>query len=248
MTTFRDLTRQWNAGLDRFLTRGVKWLILINVAVFIVTGLFASLGIDLFDLFAQNPIVSKRGTQTGIRWDINWLCAMQFFTYMFLHADFWHLFMNMLVLWFFGPPMEQRWGTVAFLKFYLTTGFLAGALHGVLAPIIIGLNVQMIGASGAVLAVLLAFGLYYPKQTVLLWFVLPIPAGVLVVLIGIITILSLFRSPGSQVSHLTHLAGFAFGYLWIWLGQRYPEYWLFNSDPGPFSRFDRGRGRFRGRF
>ena len=250
--TLQHQVRQFNYFLDRHLTRGVKWLILANAAVFLAEFLLVMpSGIEptFYSVFAQNPIVRYRELPSGqVSLQINWLCTLQFFSYMFVHANIWHLFWNMLALWFFGPPLEQRWGTVAFVKFYLFTGFMAGALHGVLAPFFVGQHYIMIGASGAVFGVLLAFAIYYPHQQVLLWFVLPIPAWALVTLIGIITFYSLIGGSNVGVSHLTHLAGLGFGYLWLRLSQVYPVMWLFNNDPGPFSRGPRRGGRFSDRF
>ena len=237
--TFRQYVEQVNYTLDRNLTRGVKWLMLINVAVFLVE-FFVLIPLrvdDLFiALFAQNPVVQFTESDAGLGIKFNWLCVMQFFTYMFLHASFWHLFWNMLALWFFGPPLEARWGKVVFLKFYLFTGFTAGALHGLVAPFFTTDNYYMIGASGAIFGVLLAFAICYPQQKVLLWFVLPMASRYFVILIGVFTFLSLLGGGGSTISHFTHLAGLAFGYLWIRLGERYPSAWLFDPRVLPFSR------------
>jgi membrane associated rhomboid family serine protease len=245
--TLREYIRQFNYTLDRNLTRGVKWIILANVAVFLVDQLFfASFGNDdvFLWLFAQNPIVFLRELQYGgIELKINWLCPIQFLSYMFVHATFWHLFWNMLALWFFGPPLEALWGKVAFLKFYLFTGFMAGALHGMIAPFFIGEHYYMIGASGAVFGVLLAFAVYYPQQKVLLWFVLPMSSRYFVMLIGFVTFLSLLGGGGSHVSHLTHLAGLGFGYAWLRLREHFPTVWLFNEAGRPFTRIVR-RSRF----
>jgi len=238
--TIRQYFRQINDTLDSHLTRGVKWLILINVVVFLIEHLvFVPLVIDdiFIWLFAQNPIVRLYTEETGsIRVAVNWFCPMQFLSYMFVHANIWHLFWNMLALWFFGPPLEARWERPAFLKFYLLTGFLAGALHGIVAVFFLNQNYYMIGASGAIFAVLLAFAICYPDQKVLLWFVLPMPARYFVLLVGILTFLSLFGTGGSHVSHFTHLAGLGFGYLWIWLRNRFPTMWLFSPHLAPSPR------------
>jgi len=250
MDPFRRPLYDFNRFLDRHLTVGVKWLILANTAVFLTEAfLVVPFGVEdrFFALFAQNPLVSYEQTPLGgVALKINWLCTMQFFTYMFVHANFWHLFWNMLALWFFGPPMEYRWGTVAFLKFYCFTGFAAGALHGLLAPFFVGSHYMMMGASGAIFGVLLAFAIYYPHQQILLWFVIPVPARVLVALIGIFTFLSLVGGARTNISHLTHLAGLGFGYLWIRLHEAYPRAWLFNNDAGPLGSSRGSFGRWGG--
>jgi membrane associated rhomboid family serine protease len=238
--TVREFIRQFNATLDRSLTGGVKWILLANVAVFLVEQLvLVPLNWDdiFVYLFAQTPVVRfVEGQSGGIRVLVNWLAPVQFLSYMFIHANVWHLFWNMFALWFFGPPMEARWGRVAFLKFYLFAGFGAGALHGLIAPFFLGENYLMIGASGAIFGVLLAFAMYYPRQPVLLWFILPMPSQYFVALIGFVTLVSLFGSGGSHISHLTHLAGLASGYAWLRLYERFPRLWLVNEAVLPFSR------------
>jgi len=238
--TLREFIRDTNYSINRKLTPAVKWVFFANILVWIVENIaFAPFGLDdwFLWLFAQNPTVSYRlitAGQYALR--VNWLCPLQFFSYMFVQLNFWHLFWNMLALWFFGPPIEARLGTPAFLKFYFFTGFCAGALHGMLAPFFYGENYFMIGASGAIFGVLLAFAIFYPHQQVFLWFILPIPSRLFVLLIGVFTFASLFQSGGSGISHLTHLAGLGFGYLWIWLRGIFSGAWLFNSDPRPFAR------------
>jgi membrane associated rhomboid family serine protease len=239
----RNHWRQFNFMLDQFLSRGVKWILFLNVLIYLFQRLLiAPLGYDerFFDLFAQNPIVRSSPTPNGTALSFNWLATIQFLTYMFIHGNFWHLFFNMLALWFFGPPLEVRWGTPMFVKYYLFSGFLAGALHGLITPLIPAQAVSapywMIGASGAVFAVLLAFAYYYPNQRILLWFVIPVPAQVLVTIMGVLALFYVLAEPGSHVSHLTHLAGLAFGYLWLKIHERFPSLWLVNEDPGPFVR------------
>ncbi len=237
--TLREYLREVNAGLDRYLTRGVKWILLANVMVFLaIKILFTPLNEDLaLKWVAQNPIAQFRESTNGeLGLRVNPLCIPQFFTYMFVHLSVWHLAMNMLSLWFFGPPLESRWGTAIFVKYYLLTGFAAGALHGMLAPFFYRSSYVMFGASGAVFAVLLAFAMYFPHEKVLLYFVVPIPARVFVILLGLFTFYSLFGTENITISHLTHLAGLGFGYLWIRLAQVFPDAWWFNERVLPFGR------------
>lgn len=230
---------------DRYITRGVKWVLLANVAVFLIENLFFvpfARDDQFIGFLAQSPVV--RFTQSefgGMAVVINWLCPIQFVSYMFVHANVWHLFWNMLALWFFGPPLEALWGKRAFLKFYLFTGFGAGALHGLVAPFFLGQDYYMIGASGAVFGVLLAFAVLFPNQQVLLWFVLPMPSRYFVFLIGIMTLFALLGSGGGQISHFTHLAGLGFAYGWLWLRVRFPMAWLFNESRWPQWRVRRRR-------
>jgi len=130
-------------------------------------------------------------------------------TYMFVHAGFGHIFFNMLALYFFGPQVEIRVGRRAFLGLYLVSG-LAGALLSLVTP-----YAHIVGASGAVFGVMLAFARYWPRATILIWGVLPVEARVLV---GITTVLALWGGlTGAQggIAHFAHLGGFFGGYLYL---------------------------------
>ena len=123
-------------------------------------------------------------------------------TYMFVHVGgFFHLFFNMLALFFFGPPLEERWGGREFLKFYFIAGA-GGALLSLAFPYIaIG------GASAAVYGVMVAFALYWPDNPIYIWGIFPVKAKWLV---GLLVGLSMFYAiSGGQagVAHLAHLGG-----------------------------------------
>ncbi len=138
----------------------------------------------------------------------------QLFTYMFLHAGFLHIFFNMLLLWMFGKQIELVWGTKKFISYYLISGFGAGLFIWLLSESI------TIGASGAVMAVLFAYGYLYPNRT-LLFYLIPMKAKYCI-LILILTELSqeLLRNPSDNVSHVGHLGGMLAGYLYIKFGKQ----------------------------
>jgi hypothetical protein len=124
----------------------------------------------------------------------------------------------MLTLWFFGRPVEAIMGRAEFIRFYCMAIVVAG-LAWVIGERVSGLGdmSRLVGASGGVMAVLAAFIWYYPRETVLIYGVLPVPAWAL----GIIYLLSDLRGAGSQagnVAHVAHLAGAAFGLLYAWRG------------------------------
>ncbi len=123
------------------------------------------------------------------------------FTYMFVHANFWHLFFNMLSLYFFGPRVEERLGKGHFLALYLVSG-LAGALFSFLTPV-----ARIVGASGAVFGVQLAFARYWPRVQILIWGILPIEARWLVVIMTLISIRGGFTG-GGGIAHWAHLGGY----------------------------------------
>jgi len=138
----------------------------------------------------------------------------QVFTYMFVHADFSHILFNMLGLFMFGMPVERRIGSREFLLFYLLTGTLSG-IFSLVSYLATGTNVILVGASGAIYAVLFAFAVFYPYARIFVFGILPIRAPLL---IGIYTAIEVFNQVfGSTrgVAHLTHLAGFGFSYLYF---------------------------------
>jgi membrane associated rhomboid family serine protease len=142
-------------------------------------------------------------------------------TYGFLHDDSspWHLVFNMLALWFFGREVEAIMGRMEFFRFYLVSIVLAGLVW------VVSVNVGgrdggrsvLIGASGAVMAVLAVFIWYYPRQTVLIWGILPVPAWAL----GVLYFMSDVQgaaSGGGRVANVAHLAGAIFGAVYAWRG------------------------------
>jgi membrane associated rhomboid family serine protease len=138
-------------------------------------------------------------------------------TYMFLHGGLGHIFFNMLGLFFFGPRLEQRLGGRHFLGLYFASGIMGAALSFFFTP-----HASIIGASGAVFGIFLGFALYWPRERVYIWGVLPVEARVLV---AIMTFLALYggASGGGGVAHFAHLGGFAGGYLYLrWAEWRSP--------------------------
>lgn len=139
-------------------------------------------------------------------------------TYMFVHSSFGHIFMNMLVLFFFGPPLEREWGSKFFLKYYLATG-LGGALFSVLLYSIAG-SAPMVGASGAIFGLLLAFALNWPDAKIMLYFVFPVPAKWFVGVLGAFTLLSTINAGQGSVAHWAHLGGLVTGFVFLKYGER----------------------------
>jgi len=190
---------------------GIKQLLIANVIVFVLT-------------------------QTGgLRWWVEWfglnphdvifgLRIWQPFTYMFLHGSIWHIGINMLMLWMFGSELENLWGRKEFLKFYFVTGVGAGVFS--LVPYFFGVITgyqgiipSIIGASGAIYAILLAYAMTYPDRTVLVYMVLPIKVKYLMLIMGVITFTSVGNADG--VAHITHLGGLVVGWLYLRRNGRY---------------------------
>lgn len=142
-------------------------------------------------------------------------------TYMFVHGGFWHLFVNMLVLFFFGPPLERAWGSREFLKFYLVSG-LGGALISLLfLPLpVVEPATTVVGASGAIFGVMLAFALMWPDARIYVWGILPVRAKWFVAALAFFTLYATFAGGGGNVAHWTHLGGLVTGIVYLRHGER----------------------------
>lgn len=139
----------------------------------------------------------------------------QFISYMFFHSSMTHLLFNMLGLFFFGSQVEKRIGSWEFLLFYLLTGLLAGIFSFAVYVWSGNYVVILLGASGAVYAVLLAFAVFFPFARIFVFGIIPVQAPLLVVIYTVIEVFSQVSGRNSSVAHLTHLAGFGFAYLYI---------------------------------
>jgi rhomboid family protein len=187
-----------------YLTPGVKWLLIINTAVFLLYYLGGAA------VQRQAVVLLGLSAEAAVRNLMIW----QLFTYQFLHAGITHILFNMLAVWMFGTMLEQDWGTRRFLKFYFLCAIAAGVCV-LVANIAVGdWGTPTIGASGAIFGLLVAFGVLYPNQTVLMSFLFPIKAKYMVMIYVAIELLMTF-GPNTGVSTVAHLGGAAFGYLYI---------------------------------
>src|SRR6516165_1948007 len=187
-----------------YLTPGVKWLLIINTAMFLLT-------------YLGGPAVNNQARLLlGLRAEavVHILMVWQVVTYMFLHAGITHILFNMLALWMFGSMLEQDWGTRRFLKYYFLCGIAAGVCVLVVNVAIGDWYTPTIGASGAIFGLLVAFGVMYPNQTVLMNFLFPIKAKYMVMIYAGIELLMTF-GPNTGVSTIAHLGGMAFGYVYL---------------------------------
>ena len=139
-------------------------------------------------------------------------------TYMFLHAGLWHIGFNMLALYFFGPAVETRLGGRHFAGLYLSSGVMGAVLSVPFMP-----HAAIVGASGAVFGVMLAFARYWPRQRIYIWGVLPIEARWMVVLMTGFSLWAGFGGTRDGVAHFAHLGGFLGGFLYLkWMDWRSP--------------------------
>ncbi len=136
----------------------------------------------------------------------------QLFTYIFLHGGIGHLLFNLLALWMFGGELENYWGSKKFLGYFLFCGIGAGICTVVFIPYQF---IPVIGASGAIYGILLAFGWFFPNRPIFIYFLFPIPAKYMVILYGLIELLSSMEGTGGGIAHLTHLGGLLFGFFYM---------------------------------
>jgi len=184
------------------MTPWVMRLLIANGIVFAITALIEP-GIGNALAFVPSAILTRPWT---------------LITYMFVHGNFMHLFFNMLGLFFFGPPLESRWGSREFIKFYVICG-LGGAILSLLF-----VNSAIIGASAAVYGVMLGFAMNWPDTPIYIWGIFPIPAKILVVIFAAISLFSAFGGRMDGVAHFAHLGGFAAAFAYIkWERYRGPK-------------------------
>jgi len=188
-----------NFGFGRLMTPAIKWLLIANFAVYFLQA------------FAFEPMVRwfafiPRDAVPGLQ-------VWRFVTYMFLHVGFSHIAFNMFGLWMFGTQVERLWGSRTFLIYYFVCGLGGAAVYGVFN--LVGMNAfsPMMGASGAVYGLLLAFGLSFPEAIVLAGMIFPMKAKYFVALYGVIELLSI-RS-GDAVAHVAHLGGMLAGFIFL---------------------------------
>jgi len=180
---------------------GVKLLVIINIVVFILTELSGQ----------RNMLFSSFGLVPNQVWTN--FKVWQLFTYLFVHGGFLHIFFNMFVLWMFGKDLEIQWGKNEFLLFYFTCGIGAG-----LMTVLFSINsiVPIVGASGAIYGLLVAYGFIYPNRMVYLYGLFPLKVKYMVLGLGVIAFLASLSANQSNVSHITHLSGMIIGVLYIY--------------------------------
>ena len=234
-----------------------KNLLLVNIIAFVATWILQLRGLDLNDLLGLHFFMAA---------DFQ---VWQLLTYMFLHSGFTHILFNMFALWMFGVVIENVWGPKKFLFYYISCGVGAGIMQeiaqffsfyftisaqdptvgfGELFAIGHQLSTQLngwttIGASGAVYAILLAFGMIFPNERIFI-FPLPIPikAKWFVMFYVAIELFSAMSSSGDNVAHMAHLGGMLFGYLIIRYWNNHPTAGYGRSNGRQF--FDRLKENF----
>jgi membrane associated rhomboid family serine protease len=213
-------------GFGSILTPWVKRLLIANTVIFFVTLAMPIIGAYL--ALVPRAVVLRPWTP---------------FTYMFVHGGMMHLLFNMLGLFFFGSPVEERMGSGHFIRFYLACG-----LGGALLSLVFAFNSSVVGASAAVMGVMVAFALYWPDARIWIWGIFPVPAKILVAITVMLDLYgSIQSSPGDAVAHFAHLGGVVIAILYVkWWQPRHLNEWKRRAS-GPGAKPTGGLfGRMRG--
>lgn len=197
------------SSLNRSLTPAVRILLIGTMSISLLQWALELTAGNLFTLLFS---LSVPGLEHGYFW--------QPLTYMFLHGGFWHLFLNLLGLFFFGPDTERVLGTRRFLALYLASGIIGGLSWAALTGSRGGI---CLGASGAIFGVLGAFAALFPDRpvTLLVFFVMPVTmkARTLAIALGLFNLLSMM-GPGN-IAYAAHVAGGIAGYAYAALFYRH---------------------------
>ncbi len=187
----------------------IKYLLIANGIIFLITkSMFTGAWTPIGEIFAQYFALWSLNGGGSLPSFMPW----QLVTYMFLHADLSHIFFNLFALWIFGQAIENLWGTKRFIIYYLLTGVGAALIHMIVG----GYFTYTIGASGAVFGILLAFGMMFPNQYIILLFPpIPIKAKYFVGIYGAIELFSGLSRTDSGVAHFAHLGGLIVGFILI---------------------------------
>lgn len=181
----------------------MKKLIFFTVGCFLIQKVAPYvLDIDLINIFALRPAELIKD-----------LTVWQLLTYMFLHGGIMHIVVNMLMLWMFGAELEGYFGKAHFLFYYLTAGIFAGLVSAVcyynsMTPIV--------GASGAIFALLISYGFIYPDRQILFFGIFPMKTKYFILLVCLMTFwVPLMDNSGDGVAYFAHIGGIVFGLVYM---------------------------------
>ena len=198
--------RFYSINLGREFSPAVKYLLLSNLVIFVFYNLFGDSlrnTMNYWLALSQYSIVHK-------------FHLWKFVTYLFLHDGFWHILFNMLVLWMFGTDVELYMGTRTFVKFYLFCGIGGGIAH------IFFFANPVVGASGAIYGLLVAFGILFAERviTLLIFFIIPVQMKakyLILIVFGGSLLMLVFSGSGSEIAHLAHLGGAVCGLIYFYI-------------------------------
>jgi membrane associated rhomboid family serine protease len=225
----------------------VKYLLIANVVLFVLTMLLERMGISLFQYLAVYSVKSSL------------FHPYQLVTHMFMHGSIGHLFFNMFALWMFGRVLEEVWGPQRFFIFYFVCGLGAAILHSLVIYLQINyaighmdpnvaqtvinegadvlsrgmnytqiemrnlnlmINTPTVGASGAIYGLLLAFGMLFPNSIIYIYFAFPLKAKYFVMFYAALELYMGISNHSDNIAHFAHLGGMLFGLILILLWRK----------------------------
>jgi len=189
------------------ITTAVKWLLIINIAVFLVVITIKPLGVLIYDWFQLDPTTLLRALQ-----------LWRLVTYQFLHDPNWitHIVFNMLGLYFLGPTLERYWGSRKFLIFYLSCGAAGGVLYLLLVAVGFLPAMAMVGASGAILGMLAACAILFPHIRLFIFpLFFPVSIRTATVIFGAMYFFLVVTKSANAGGNAAHLAGMATGAIYV---------------------------------
>jgi len=214
MTGFRPYGSGFFGRYSDVFPPAIKWLLIVNVAMFFLPR-FLFTNLDVFHQFM--------GLVPRLVWEKFYL--WQLVTYMFLHGGLWHILMNMFILWMFGSELERTWGSREFLRFYFVAGIGAGIINVIIAALRPATAfIPIIGASGAIYGILVAYAMLFPERYVYVYFLIPVKVKYLVIFLVAIEFFLTYQADG--IAHFAHLGGAFVGfvylrYQWRWKIRRF---------------------------
>jgi len=187
------------------LTPVVKWLLIINIGVFLMAIIIRPFGIFIYEWFQLDATSVPRAIQ-----------LWRLITYQFLHAPGFiiHILFNMLGLFFLGPTLERHWGSKKFLIFYLGCGVAGALFYFFLVVVRVMPAGEMIGASGAILGMLAACAILFP-HFVVFFFLFPVPIRVAALILTLLYVANLFAGGSNAGGDAAHLGGMAAGAVYV---------------------------------
>ena len=179
---------------------GVKLILSINIIIFILVEI-SGIQYEIFKIFGLVPadIITS-------------LKIWQPLTYLFLHSGLFHILINMFVLWMFGRDLEYLWGKYSFVKYFILTGVGSGIITIIFDSTS---QIPVVGASGAVYGVLMAYALSYPNRIVYLYGLFPVKVKYMISFLGIAAFFASISNMQTTISHLTHLSGMLIGLIYL---------------------------------
>jgi membrane associated rhomboid family serine protease len=202
--SYSRYSSQMRFSLPR-LTPVVKWLMIVNVGIFLVAVLIPPLQRYIYEWFELDARSAGRALQ-----------VWRLVTYQFLHdpTGIFHIVLNMIGLFFLGPPLEQHWGSRRFLSFYLGCGIAGAILYYLLVALRLLPPIPMVGASGAILGILAACAILFPRFVIILG-IFPVPIRIGAVILTAAYLYTVVTNGGNAGGDAAHLGGMAAGAIYV---------------------------------